>query len=454
MAPSDDDPPLQLYAGIEVGPGGELLVGGLRALDLARIFGTPLYVYVEDAIRWKAREYLKELRRVSVPADVAYASKAYLSLRMARIAYEEGLWLDVASAGEFFLAMKAGFPPERILFHGNNKSPEELKMAIKNGVGRIVADNLPEIKRIQGIASALGRTQPVLIRVAPGIDPHTHKALATGRIDSKFGIPVYRGAHIEAVRLALKMRNVRFMGFHCHVGSQIFERRWFELAGNTMAEIYDDCVKATGVLPEECDLGGGLGVAYVPEDKELSVKDYCEALVGSFRERLSSLGLPCPRIFIEPGRSIVAQAGITLYKVGTIKRLPSGQRLLAVDGGMADNPRPMLYSAKYRCLLARQAREGQLSYRVVGKNCEEGDTLIEEAFLPLVKTGDILAVMVTGAYHYSMSSNYNALPRPAVVHVWEGRAFPVVRRQTYRDLLDEQIEGTDRLALASNMGPF
>lgn len=445
---------MQLYPGIEVSTGGELLAGRVKALDLARTFGTPLYVYVEDAIRCKAREYLKELRLLAPRADVAYAGKAYLSMRMTQIAEEEGLWLDVASGGEFFLAMKAGFPPERVLLHGNNKSPEELKMAISNGVGRVVVDNFTEIKRIQEVASAQGRTQAVLIRVAPGIDPHTHKALATGRIDSKFGIPVYRDAHIEAVRLALKMKNIRFMGFHCHVGSQIFEKRWFELAGKTMAAIYEDCLRATGVFPEECDMGGGLGVAYVPEDKELSIREYCEALLGSFQGRLSSRGLPLPRIFVEPGRSIVAQAGITLYKVGTIKKLPSGQRLLAVDGGMADNPRPMLYSAKYRCFLARQAREGHVSYRIVGKNCEEGDTLIEEACLPPVRSGDILAVMVTGAYHYSMSSNYNALLKPAVVHVYEGRAFPVVRRQTYMDLLDEQTEGSGRFTAAYNMGAF
>jgi len=452
--PSDEDPPLQLYPGIEVSKDGQLLAGGIRVVDLARMFGTPLYVYVEDSIRERAREYLGELRRLAGRAEVAYASKAYLSMRMARIASEEGLWLDVASGGELFVALKAGFPPERILFHGNNKSSEELRLAIGSGVGRVVADSFSEIRRIQEVASALGRVQAVLIRIAPGIDPHTHKALATGRIDSKFGIPVYRNAHIEAVSLALKMKNIRFSGFHCHVGSQIFEKTWFELAGKTMAGVCQDCLETTGVFPDECDLGGGLGVAYVPEERNLPVREYCEALVGSFYGRLRASGLPLPRVFVEPGRSIVAQAGITLYRVGTIKRLPSGQKLLAVDGGMADNPRPMLYSAKYRCFLARQARQGHLSYRVVGKNCEEGDTLIEEACLPTVKSGDILAVMVTGAYHYSMSSNYNALPRPAVVHVYEGRAFLVVRRQTYMDLLDEQVRSAAGFAVASNMGAF
>lgn len=418
---------------------GRLIIGGVDAVKLARKYGTPLYVYSEDAITERMREYLGNLRALYPSSDVAYASKAYLTLRMAQLVSQEGLLIDVASGGELFIALKSGFPPERILLHGNNKTFDELELAITSGVGRIVADSTDELKRISRIAAHHRKTQTVLIRLAPGIDAHTHKYLATGEIDSKFGIPMHRNWHLEAATLARSLPGIDLAGFHCHVGSQIFDVSPFVMAVKTMIHFYYELYRRTGFIPRDLDVGGGLGISYTGQEEELPVPTYAQAITSALENECASLGIPKPHLIIEPGRSIVAKAGVTLYRVGTVKELPNGTCVAAVDGGMADNPRPMLYGAKYKAVLASRVQSPELRpVRIVGRNCEEGDTLIEEAWLPPVKPGDILAVLVSGAYQYTMSSNYNALTRPAVVHIIDGQALVAVERQTYNHLISGQ----------------
>ncbi|QUL98791.1 MAG: diaminopimelate decarboxylase [Candidatus Fermentithermobacillus carboniphilus] len=430
---------MQVYPHVEIDGQKRLVIGGIEASKLARKFGTPLYVYSEDAIVDRMREYVLTMRDLYPFGHVAYASKAYLTLRMAQLVAEEGLWLDVVSGGELFIAMKGGFPPERIIFHGNNKTFEELEMAVAAGVGRIVIDSLDEIKRIERVAAQKKRRQDVLLRLTPGIDAHTHKALATGEIDSKFGIPMHQNQHVQAALMVLQAPHLNFLGVHCHIGSQIFETAPFAMAVKTMLNFIFEFQKRTGILISELDLGGGLGVPYTEEEPELGVKPYLEVITSTLLSESERFGLPPLRLFVEPGRSIVAQAGVTLYRVGTVKELPNGTVVAAVDGGMADNPRPMLYGAKYRAILVTGGRDrSPRPVRIVGRNCEEGDTLIEEAWLPPLRPGDILAVLVTGAYQYSMSSNYNALPRPAVVHVRDGQALLVVEREKYADLILRQ----------------
>jgi len=430
---------VEIYPHIALDERQRLAIGGIEAVKLARRFGTPLYVYSEDAIVGQMREYVSTLKELYPNSEVAYAGKAYLTMRMAQLVMCEGLLLDVVSGGELFIALKSGFPAERIIFHGNNKTFDELDMATTFGVGRIVADSVQEIKRIETLAAQKKKVQNVILRLAPGIDAHTHKFLATGDIDSKFGIPMHRTQPIEAAVMVQEAPHLRLVGFHCHIGSQIFDREPYVMAVKTMLNFIFELRKRTGIAISELDLGGGLGVSYTGGEKEMSIREYLLTLVSTFAAELKKLPLPHMKLIVEPGRSVVAKAGVTLYRIGTVKELPSGIMVAAVDGGMADNPRPLLYGAKYRAILANGPRGGSVRpYRIVGRNCEEGDTLIEEAWLPELRPGDILAVLVTGAYHYSMSSNYNALLRPAVVHVTQGQALLVVERQQYADLIEGQ----------------
>lgn len=421
---------------------GHLEIGGCDTVELAKQFGTPLYVMDEATVRDNCRRYQKAFAaRYPGEVETSYAGKAFLLQAMARLVDEEGLSLDVASAGELYTALSAGFPAERILLHGNYKSDDELRLGLESGVGRVVVDNLFELRRLNALAGETGRVQPILLRVAPGIDPHTHRRIRTGQEDSKFGLNVNDGQAMEAVVEALELPNVRLLGVHCHIGSQLQDTKSHEDAIEIMAGLLADIRARTGQTMEELDIGGGLGVRYLPEHTPPTFDAFADTLCGALVTALKRRDLPFPRLLQEPGRSLVAEAGTTLYNVGPTKRVetpdaPGGVRyFVSVDGGMSDNPRPQLYDAVYSCLLANRA--GQPRDRVVtiaGKHCET-DILIWNTNLGDTDQGDILAVQTTGAYNFAMASNYNRFVRPTVVFVQNGQADVVYERETLDDLV-------------------
>ena len=404
---------------------GHLHVGGIDLLELVEQFGTPLFVYDEDHLRRACRE------AVAAWGDgVAYATKAFLCRAMARLAHEEGMHLDVASGGELHVALSAGVPPERLILHGNNKSAAELATALEKAVGRIVVDSFDEIARLGALLESLpvGPDRPkVLVRVTPGVEAHTHEFVRTGQEDSKFGFSVSSGAAAEAVAALELMPGVELRGVHAHIGSQVFEASSFERAAEVLGAFF-----APLELPELV-VGGGLGVPYVNGESAPSQADWVEATMGA----CARAGVdPATRVSAEPGRSIVATAGITLYTVGTMKHLPGIRTYVSVDGGMSDNPRPVLYGSGYEAFLPRAVGSSRpRPVRVVGKHCESGDLVVPDAYVPEdLEVGDILATPVTGAYGYAMASNYNKVPRPAVVFVSDGTARVVVRGETFEDL--------------------
>ena len=404
----------------EIGPDGNTAVGGCDLVDLANQWGTPLFVYDEDHLRSRCREAVAAFGR-----GVAYASKAFLCSAMARLAHEEGLQLDVATGGELFLARRAGVPGNRLVFHGNNKSDAELAMAVDEGVGRIVIDSFDELDRLEALHSATGVVPRVLLRVTPGVEVHTHEFIATGQDDSKFGFTVKGGLADSAVRRASASTAVDLVGLHAHIGSQVFDVEPFARAIDVLAAFaapYD--------LPE-LSVGGGLGVPYVEGESAPTIGEWADAIhKACVRAGVTS------EVTAEPGRAIVAAAAITLYRVGTIKDLPGLRTYVAVDGGMSDNPRPVLYGSGYETFLPRAGDAARPRVvRVVGKHCESGDVLVRDGAVPTdLAVGDVLATPVTGAYGYSMGSNYNQVLRPAVVFVSEGQARLVVARETYEDL--------------------
>ncbi|MGZ4677156.1 MAG: diaminopimelate decarboxylase [Acidimicrobiia bacterium] len=400
-----------------------LLPAGLRATDLdalATRFGTPLFVYDEGHLRARCREYVAAFG----PGHVAYAGKAFLCLAMARLVAEEGLHLDVATGGELHVAVAAGFPAERLVMHGNNKSDAEIAAARDAGVGRVVADSFDELARLE----RLGFAGEVLVRVTPGVEAHTHEFVQTGTDDSKFGFTVSTGAAAEAVATVAASTRLRFGGIHAHIGSQVFRLDSYAEAAGVVARFADECERTTGVPIPLVNLGGGLGARYLTSDPDPSVTEYAGALRAGIGDR---------PIMVEPGRSIAAVAGITVYRVGTVKRIPGGRTYVAVDGGMSDNPRPVLYGAGYEAYLPSRADAPRdLACAVAGKHCEQGDVIVGDAHLPAdVAVGDLLVTPVTGAYGYSMASNYNKVPRPAVVFVAGETARVVVRRETEADLV-------------------
>ena len=404
----------------EIGPDGNTALGGCDLVDLANQWGTPLFVYDEDHLRSRCREAVAAFGR-----GVAYASKAFLCSAMARLAHEEGLQLDVATGGELFLARRAGVPGNRLVFHGNNKSDAELAMAVDEGVGRIVIDSFDELDRLEALHSATGVAPRVLLRVTPGVEVHTHEFIATGQDDSKFGFTVKGGLADSAVRRASASTAVDLVGLHAHIGSQVFDVEPFARAIDVLAAFaapYD--------LPE-LSVGGGLGVPYVEGESAPTIGEWADAIhKACVRAGVTS------EVTAEPGRAIVAAAAITLYRVGTIKDLPGLRTYVAVDGGMSDNPRPVLYGSGYETFLPRAGDAARPRVvRVVGKHCESGDVLVQDGAVPTdLAVGDVLATPVTGAYGYSMGSNYNQVLRPAVVFVSKGQARLVVARETYEDL--------------------
>lgn len=418
---------------VKVNEAGHLVIGEIDAVRLAREYGTPLYVFDEAVIRRQCRAF-KEA--VGQAGRVAYAGKAFLCQAIIRIIDEEGLLLDVVSGGELHTALDAGFPAGRIVFHGNNKSEDELRFALEGGVGRVVVDNLRELDLLEALARSAGRRQPVLLRVAPGIEAHTHEYVNTGQEDSKFGFDVKSGQALAAARRAAASPDLDWLGLHCHVGSQIFEIEPFRLAVRRLMEIGAEVRHETGESPREIDIGGGFGIRYVPEDRPPAIAAVVDAALDELRRAAAALGLPVPQLYIEPGRAIVGEAGYTLYTVGAIKRIPGVRTYVSVDGGMADNPRPAMYGAVYTAVVANRAEAaGGEPVRLVGRYCESGDVLIREVVLPDPAPGDVVAVFSTGAYHYTMASNYNRFPRPAAVLVNGGEADLIIARETFADLV-------------------
>lgn len=405
---------------------------------MAKQFGTPLYVLDEELIRRNCRAY-----RAAFASDggmVLYAAKTFLTTGMARLVEEEGLGLDVVSGGELFTALAAGFPPARIYFNGNNKSPAELEEALAARVGAVVVDSLSELELLSELAARRRQRPAILLRLAPGVEAHTHEYIQTGKVDSKFGFPIVGGIALEGVRRALASPHVELVGYHCHIGSQILALGSYQAAVAAMVRFAAEARRETGFVPAILDLGGGLGVRYTGDDDPPAISALAGTIKETVRRETETCGLPVPRVAVEPGRSIVGEAGTTLYTIGAVKDIPGVRRYVAVDGGMTDNPRVALYQAVYEGLVANRAADAPVEVvSVAGKCCESGDMLIWDIALPRVERGDLLAVFTTGAYNYSMASNYNRLPRPAVVLVREGSARLLVLRETYGDLIRRDV---------------
>ncbi len=418
---------------------GHLVVGGCDVVELAHKYGTPLYVYDEARIRARCREYIGEFTRRYPNVEIAYAGKAALTMGFARLMDQEGMGLDVASAGELYTALQAGFPPERIKMHGNYKSNQEYRMAFEAGVGRVVVDSLIELRQLSCWAKKLDAVADILIRVRPGIDTHTHELIQTGQVDSKFGVAIYGGEARQAIETAMELESIRLHGLHCHIGSQLLETDAFERAVDQMVHFIAEMHDELGFECEDLDVGGGLGIRYTEKDNPPSVAELAEAICPRLRERLAEHGLAEPRLILEPGRSIVGEAGVTIYTVGVVKEIPDLRTYIAVDGGLSDNPRPALYDAVYEAVVANRADEEPSQWvRVAGKHCET-DTLIEDAYIATVEPGDLLAVFATGAYNHAMASNYNRFTRPAVVLCCDGNDELLVERETLADVVSHDV---------------
>ncbi|GKS11881.1 diaminopimelate decarboxylase [Paenibacillus chitinolyticus] len=431
---------MHLHGTSRVNALGHLEVGGVDTTELAARYGTPLYVVDEALVRRRCREFVDAFQASGLKFQVAYASKAFCVMAMCRIIAEEGLSLDVVSDGELFTALQAGFPPERIHFHGNNKTPAEIEMALDAGIGCFVVDNFTELRMLDAIAGSKGKRVPILLRITPGVEAHTHEYISTGQIDSKFGFDLGNGAAFEAVQESAAANHLLLLGVHSHIGSQIFEVEGFRVAAEKVAQFASQVRDELNVVFSVINLGGGFGIRYVEGDTPLPMSTYVEAIAEAVKTRFEAVSYPMPEIWIEPGRSIVGDAGTTLYTVGTNKDIPGVRKYVSVDGGMTDNPRPALYQSQYEATLANRASEpSQEMVSIAGKCCESGDMLIWDVELPLVQTGDILAVASTGAYNYSMASNYNRIRRPAVVFVKDGMADMAVKRETYEDLVRNDV---------------
>ncbi|MEY9093003.1 diaminopimelate decarboxylase [Paenibacillus sp. RC84] len=431
---------MHLHGTSRVNALGHLEVGGVDTTELAARYGTPLYVVDEALVRRRCREFVDAFQASGLKFQVAYASKAFCVMAMCRIVAEEGLSLDVVSDGELFTALQAGFPPERIHFHGNNKTPAEIEMALDAGIGCFVVDNFTELRMLDAIAGSKGKRVPILLRITPGVEAHTHEYISTGQIDSKFGFDLGNGAAFEAVKESAEANHLLLLGVHSHIGSQIFEVEGFRVAAEKVAQFASQVRDELDVVFSVINLGGGFGIRYVEGDTPLPMSTYVEAIAEAVKTRFEAVSYPMPEIWIEPGRSIVGDAGTTLYTVGTNKDIPGVRKYVSVDGGMTDNPRPALYQSQYEAMLANRASEpSQETVSIAGKCCESGDMLIWDVELPLVETGDILAVASTGAYNYSMASNYNRIRRPAVVFVKDGMADMAVKRETYEDLVRNDV---------------
>lgn len=420
---------------------GHLTIGGVDAVDLANKYGTPLYVMDERTIRGHCRTFQQSIDDNYGGKGLAvYASKAFNCKEMCRIIKDEGLGIDVVSGGELYTALSVDFPPEKIVFHGNNKTEEEIKLALESGVGRIVVDNLTELRTIEKMAAELNKNPGVMIRIKPGIDAHTHNFIRTGQIDSKFGFALETGEAFEAIKEVLEQKNVTLKGVHCHIGSQIFEIDPFKAAAEVMLGFMAKVKKELSYEIKELNLGGGFGIRYLIDDDAKLYKTFMEQVSVTVKETCKRLGLNIPFIMIEPGRSIVGPAGTTLYTVGAVKTIPSIRNYVSVDGGMTDNPRYILYQSEYSIAVANKIdKPSDYIATIAGRCCESGDLVQEDAKIQTPEPGDILAVFCTGAYNYSMASNYNRVPRPPVVMIKDGESRVIIKGESYEDLVKNDL---------------
>jgi diaminopimelate decarboxylase len=418
-----------------IDPQGELIVGGYKISELAERFGTPLYVLDEQTIREVAREYKQALDEFYPNNLPIFASKALSIQAVFAILQQEGFGLDVVSAGELFTAKSINFPENKIYLHGNNKSEEELRMACESKGTKIIIDNFHEIKLLQKI----GKPIDILLRVTPGVECHTHEYIKTGHLDSKFGFDLEQLD--DAIELILGNKNINLIGLHSHIGSQIFEITPYKDAARILIENFAKIRDKYGITLSELNIGGGLGIHYTNQDDPPNIRETFKQVTDSIKSNLDESGLPYPKLLIEPGRSIVGRAGVTVYTLGANKKVPEGKHYFAVDGGMADNPRPITYQAQYSAIVANKADEqADTTYTIAGRYCESGDILLKEIKLPTsLEAGDLLTVFGTGAYNYSMSSHYNRVPKPCMVLVHDGEAEIIVKRETLEDLIQNDI---------------
>ena len=418
-----------------------LVIGQHDTVELAKKFGTPLYVLDEDLMRDNCRAYKNAIDTYyDGHGLVLFASKALCTMYTGRLVAEEGLGADVVSGGELYTLYKAGFPMEKVFFHGNNKTPDEIELALNCGVGHIVVDNKYELELLNRIANEKNVNQRILFRIKPGIDAHTHDFVKTGQIDSKFGVALENGEAYEIHKLALSMSNIQIDGVHCHIGSQIFDVEPFCEAAKVMIGFIADLYDKLGIKVNILNLGGGFGIKYTATDDPIAPSEYIHKVTNVVKELAQEKGIDLPFLVFEPGRSIVASAGITLYTVGCVKEIENVRTYVSIDGGMCDNPRYILYGSKYTAVLANNASaEPVAPITIAGKCCESGDLIQEHVMMPQIHVGDTLAVLATGAYNYSMSSNYNRIPRPPIVAVSGNEAKIIVKRETYDDLIKNDV---------------
>ena len=418
-----------------------LVIGQHDTVELAKKFGTPLYVLDEDLMRDNCRAYKNAIDTYyDGHGLVLFASKALCTMYTGRLVAEEGLGADVVSGGELYTLYKAGFPMEKVFFHGNNKTPDEIELALNCGVGHIVVDNKYELELLNRIANEKNVNQRILFRIKPGIDAHTHDFVKTGQIDSKFGVALENGEAYEIHKLALSMSNIQIDGVHCHIGSQIFDVEPFCEAAKVMIGFIADLYDKLGIKVNILNLGGGFGIKYTATDDPIALSEYIHKVTNVVKELAQEKGIDLPFLVFEPGRSIVASAGITLYTVGCVKEIENVRTYVSIDGGMCDNPRYILYGSKYTAVLANNASaEPVAPITIAGKCCESGDLIQEHVMMPQIHVGDTLAVLATGAYNYSMSSNYNRIPRPPIVMVSGNEAKIIVKRETYDDLIKNDV---------------
>lgn len=421
---------------------GELHFAGLKVGELAKKYGTPLYLMDENKIRENINAYKDVFKKCfDDRAKVFYASKACSFKYIYKITKEEGIGIDVVSSGELYTAKMAGFDLKDAYFHSNNKTDFDIKFGIENGVGYFVADNIEEINAIEKECEKQGKTQNILLRITPGIDTHSYKAVDTGKVDSKFGTAIETGQAIEIVGEILKLKHIKLCGFHCHVGSQVFEEDVYVRTAIIMIKFFKDVKDKYNFNAEIFDIGGGFGVRYVDTDPVLDLDKKVKEIADTINEECKKYNLNVPAFRMEPGRHIVADAGMTLYTVGTIKKIPGYKNYVSVDGGMTDNPRYALYGSKYTCYTANKMNENcDFKADLVGRCCESGDIIMPEAAFPSsIKRDDIVAVATTGAYNYSMASHYNRLPKPAIVMIKDGKDFEVVKRETLDDIIKNDL---------------
>ncbi|MEG2460764.1 MAG: diaminopimelate decarboxylase [Clostridia bacterium] len=424
---------------LKINEKGNLEIGGVDATELAKEYGTPAYIMDEEQILQNCRAFKSSIDK-HYDGLAVYASKAFNCLEMCRIIKREGLGIDVVSGGEMYTALKAGINAEVIVFHGNNKIYSELKQAVEIGIGRIVVDNLGELKTLENIAKTLGKKANIMLRLKPGIDVHTHEYIKTGQIDSKFGFSIETGEAFYAVKQAVQNENLNLVGVHCHIGSQIFEITPFADAAEIMLNFMHKVQKELKYKLRDLNLGGGFGIRYTLDDDPPKYAEYMEQVYQRIEKVCKKLNLDVPYILIEPGRAIVGEAGVTIYTVGNVKNIPNYRTYVSVDGGMTDNPRYALYSAKYTALVANKMNEdADFVATLAGRCCESGDLLGEGMLMQQPEAGDIIAVFSTGAYNYSMASNYNKIPKAPVVFVNSGKSRLVVKGQSYEDMCRLEI---------------